>query len=135
LVTKAVRTFGRLVGVHAGADAAREGRASATSFEEYTFSFEHGSISITAEGETDSVTLSESSGTWLDMADLSGRAPWSDAIGCEILWLWQLENQFGYVDGVQIEFADGTGKHVTVQLVCWASALTASRIVEFTDRP
>ena len=94
-----------------------------------------GSITITADGETDSLTVGENSGTWLDVADLSVRPPWADAIGCGILWLWLLENQYGYVDGVQIEFADGASKNVTVQLTCWASALTASRIVRFTDRP
>jgi hypothetical protein len=135
LVRKAVDTFGRLTAVHAGSDAPGEGPASPIRFEEYTFTFEHGSITATAEGETDSLTVGENSGTWLDVADLSGRPPWSDAIGCGILWLWLLENQNGYVDGVQIEFADGAGKNVTVQLMCWASALSASRIVEFTDRP
>ena len=135
LVRSAVDAFGRLTAVHAGSDAPGEGPASLTCFEEYTFTFEHGSITITADGETDSLTVGENSGTWLDVADLSMRPPWADAMGCGILWLWLLENQYGYVDGVQIEFADGASKNVTVQLTCWASALTASRIVRFTDRP
>jgi len=135
LVRKAVDTFGRLIAVHAGSEVPGEGPASVTRFEEYTFTFEHGSVTVTADGETDSLTVGETSGTWLDVADLSGRPPWAEAIGCGILWLWLIENQNGYVDGVQIEFADGTGKHVTVQLMCLASALSASRIVAFRDRP
>ena len=135
LVRKAVDTFGPLTAVHAGSDAPGEGPASPTRFEEYTFTFEHGSITVTADGETDSLTVGETSGTWRDVVDLSGRPPWVEAIGCGTLWFWMLENQHGYVDGVQIDFADGAGKHVTVQLMCWASALDTSRIVEFADRP
>ena len=59
LVRKTVDTFDRLVAVLAGSDAPGEGPASPTRFEGYTFTFEHGSITVTAGGETDSLTVGE----------------------------------------------------------------------------
>lgn len=61
--------------------------------------------------------------------DLTGVAPWSSAIGRPLLWIWEMTNQLGYLDGVQIEFArDVQSESVTLQLIALGAQLRVRAI-------
>lgn len=60
---------------------------------------------------------------------LTESEPWSAAVGSAVLWVWILENHSGYRDGLQIEFGWSSG-NFSVQLMCEASGLTASTVLE-----
>ena len=99
-------------------------------FEELTFSFERGTLSVAAEGEFDTVALREGGPTLASSTDLAHSDPWAEAVRCGPLWLWTLTNQQGFVDGFQAQFADGSGKTVSVQLMCAASSFSVARVVD-----
>jgi len=57
-------------------------------------------------GETDEIRLSFAAPSWTnpDIVDLSNDSPWNNVVGLELRFVWLLENDHGYRDGVQFEF-------------------------------
>lgn len=46
---------------------------------------------------------------------------WRNLVGKSVLWVWILENQQGYVDGVQFSFADQGKELFRIQMIAAAS--------------
>jgi hypothetical protein len=44
-------------------------------------------------------------------------------------YVWELRNQRGYVDGLQLRLRDGQGRQETVQFEVGASAMDVRRVV------
>jgi len=82
--------------------------------------FARGAWSIGVDSAWDTVTLTRLPGPGPEATDVSGRLPWSAAIGRRLQWVWVLSNQQGYADALQLEFRDCD---VTVQLLAVASIL------------
>jgi hypothetical protein len=56
-------------------------------------------------------------------------SPWSSAVGMRIEWYWWMQNNQGYWDAVQMQFARDTGDmRVTVQVVAIASRLSILQV-------
>jgi hypothetical protein len=121
---RAAESFGDLVSVVGAVEGPVVG-----DFDEFTFTFERGTLSVRADGEFDTVVIDEGGPSLPTTEDLSTLEPWATVIGCGLLWLWTLRNQRGFVDGFQAEFADGAGRRATVQLMCSASALAVCVVV------
>jgi len=69
-----------------------------------TLGFERGMVLLSADADDDTIEVSvveSASGR-----DVSAQAPWKDAIGRGLVWVWALTNQHGYEDGCQFEFGD-----------------------------
>jgi hypothetical protein len=54
---------------------------------------------------------------------------WSDVIGKKIIWVWQIKNQQGYTDGIQIEFQGRT----IIQIIAIASCLYTKNVIEVQE--
>ncbi|WP_412541348.1 DUF6334 family protein [Longispora sp. K20-0274] len=83
--------------------------------------FEQGDWTVSVDPDDDSVLLYETTDTdftkW-KVADASTYFPWAAAVGKNIRWVWTLENQNGYVDGLQFELFDrARGGVVSIQVV------------------
>ena len=132
LLSRVVNEFGDLVAV-LGARSEPAIPAQPTVFEQYSFRFDRGTLTVAADGSDDSVRLIEGETTLPHRAPLTLVEPWSGAVGRGVLWAWLLTNQSGFVDGFQIEFGWGSGTpngNLGIQLVCEASALTAAMVRE-----
>ncbi len=92
-------------------------------FDNYSFQFDSGCLSVTASGEDDTIIVSNGTSEVAQKDDLTEVDPWAKFVGCGLLWMWTLRNQQGYVDGFQVEFSNPGALH-SVQLICEASALT-----------
>lgn len=86
--------------------------------------FEAVSWLFTVSADDDTVRISKP-GAGIDdsltFSDPPAGSGWEPAIGAAVPWIWILENQQGYVDGVQIRFARDGAEAVTVQLLAGAS--------------
>lgn len=118
---------GRLVAVRHGCYPDLPGTVSAVAL-----SFESGQWLVMVDPDDDSVRIQELSASRhreFDFCDPAEGSPWAPALGRRVSWFWALENQRGYVDGVQLSFADagrgpvpGAGDEVCqVQLIAAAS--------------
>lgn len=62
--------------------------------------------------------------------DASTYFPWAAALGKHVRWAWLMENQRGYTDGLQLEFADvERGGTVEVQLYAMASTVKVRSVI------
>jgi hypothetical protein len=132
LLRRVVDGFGNLVTV-SGARSEPVAADRPARFEQYTFQFERGTLTVAAVGADDSIRLVEEQTSLEYVERLSESAPWAGAIGHGVLFAWQLTNHAGFADGVQIEFgwaSETPSGHLRVQLVCEASELTAAIVRE-----
>ena len=87
-------------------------------------SFESGQWLVSVDPDGDTVQIRELSASRhreFDFCDPTEDSPWAAALGCTVLWFWALENQRGYVDGVQFSFGDDGTEICLVQLIAAAS--------------
>ena len=128
LIKRVVEDFGSLVSI-SGETVDRADPTPPHRFEQYEFGFDHGHLTVSPASEDDTVRLTDTRMTLPHALRLTESAPWSAAIGSGVLWMWILQNHNGYRDGVQIEFGHSS-EHLSVQLMCMASGVTAARILE-----
>jgi hypothetical protein len=92
-----------------------------------TLTFDSVVVVLVAE-QDDSLTIADPGG-WQPEPDLvpislAAEEPWRLALGKPLLFTWSMTNQFGYRDGLQLEFAeDVTDTSVVIQLVVMASTV------------
>jgi hypothetical protein len=83
--------------------------------------FERGDWLAVAEPDDDTVELTRTTDDELAkwrVADASTVFPWAAVLHKRIAWVWVLENQQGYTDAVQLEFAGPVnGGEVTIQVL------------------
>lgn len=69
------------------------------------------------------------------VVDAAAKPPWSVAIGLPIRWAWEMRNNYGSPDGLQIEFSHPDhGGLAMVQFVASASALSIRTVREIHAR-
>ena len=89
-------------------------------------SFEEHEVFVYVDSEFDEVVAATSlPSELLRTGSRYDTGVWCDAAGCSMLWAWQMSNQQGYSDGLQIAFhRPGTGvPSVVVQVIGCASFL------------
>lgn len=95
-------------------------------------SFEHGTFTIMAVADDDSIALQRGRLPFdigHELISIAHREPWSHALGSTVRWGWAMTNQQGYTDAVQLEFA-GPARNLIVQLICVASSLRTYEVHE-----
>ncbi|MEU0505827.1 DUF6334 family protein [Nocardia sp. NPDC005998] len=101
--------------------------------------FEHGRWSVLVHEDDDTVRLVETAAiddSGLRTVDAAALAPWHDAIGRAVRWVWSLENQQGYPDAIQFEFADiSGGGAATIQILAIASRLNIQQVRSIETPP
>jgi hypothetical protein len=103
-------------------DAGPEGRDWIVAVE---MRFESRVASIYAESELDTISVrlgdvKVDEDCYLEVA--SKAAPWIDAVGRSLRWIWLLQNQEGYEDGVRFEFAPSTEGQEALEVTLLAIA-------------
>lgn len=102
----------------------REFRSHPRILSALSFEFENGErLGVEAVPDDDTirtVQLGRRSDDWKVVSTLR---PLHLLVDCDLLWVWRLENQQGYQDGLQICTARGS-VHSTVQFIVVASSLT-----------
>jgi uncharacterized protein DUF6334 len=93
-----------------------------------TLGFECGAILVSADADDDTITLTSTDRP--SGRDVSAEAPWRDAIGRGLLWLWTLTNQQGYEDGYQFEFGEvgDRAAQLCIQLMVAGATLHVSTV-------
>lgn len=111
---------GRLRGVRYGVHADTPACIDAVVLE-----FEFAAWTFSVFPDDDTVRISEG-GTPaendLDFQEAPLRSLWASALGASAQWVWIMENQQGYCDGVQVAFALGGRETCRVQLIAAASS-------------
>jgi len=97
--------------------------------EEYELTFAGGVLLVGVHADDDTIRLGRGRSELPDRIDVSGWDPWQRALGASAIWAWQLRNQQGYSDALQVEFALDEA-FTTVQLVCQASAIQTLAVEE-----
>ncbi|MGI8591400.1 MAG: DUF6334 family protein [Nakamurella sp.] len=128
LMKRVVDGFGALISL-AGGSVDPVDPAFPARFDQYEFAFEHGYLTVSAAADDDTVRLTTGRMTLPYAVQLTDSAPWSAAVGSGVMWIWTLQNQNGYQDGVQVQFGWSSG-NVTAQLMCMASGVITSRVLE-----
>ncbi len=99
-----------------------------------TLAFERGSVLIEAVGDDDTISLRAVPEADGDV--LSQQAPWRNAIGRGVIWVWSLTNQQGYHDGSQLEFGkpahQAQPNQLCIQMVVAGSALRLSTVSDWS---
>lgn len=88
-------------------------------------SFEHGTFTIVAVTDDDSIALQRGRLHFeeeYELVSIVHHEPWCRALGNNVRWGWAMTNQQGYADAVQLEFVV-SGDGLSVQLICVASSL------------
>jgi hypothetical protein len=98
--------------------------------EEYELTLEGGVLLVGANADDDTVRLSRGTSALPNRLDVSSWYPWELVIGASVIWAWQLRNQQGYQDALQLQFSFRPGSSATIQLTCQASALQTSTVEE-----
>ncbi|GAB2516852.1 DUF6334 family protein [Microbulbifer agarilyticus] len=94
--------------------------------------FENGKVFHEAIPETDQISVRQAppSGECVALP-IAESEPWSFAIGRQALWVWKLQNQNGYGDGLQYSFANTVSdEEVVVQLMVIGSEVTVHRVAK-----
>lgn len=86
--------------------------------------FEAGSWVLAVNADEDTARITDTDATSFQdllLADPAAASPWTQALGATAQWVWILENQQGYADGIQFDFVrDGT-ETCRIQLIAMAS--------------
>lgn len=105
-------------------------QAGVTGLATLALGFERGAVLIEAVGADDTIRLRAVPEVEGDV--LSQEAPWREAIGRGVVWVWALTNQQGYRDGNQFEFGQSAQRdqatQLCIQVVVAASALRVSTV-------
>ena len=97
--------------------------------EELVLAFELGRLKVGVDPDWDTVVLSATPGAEGGRTAVHvGGEPWSRCIGLRVRWIWRLQNQREFFDGVQLEFA-GERESPAIQIVAEASALRLFALV------
>ena len=131
LISRVADGFGQLRSVAATSEFLTSPSSNGR-FDEYVFRFESGQFVVTANPSDDTILLNDQGLTLPNVVELSTEEPWHKLLGCGVLWIWLLENHRGYLDGIQIEFAQ-PGRCWCIQLMCEASSLSARSVGEIGD--
>lgn len=67
-------------------------------------------------------------GSSLDLADVSSYPFLTQLLGAQVMWTWQLINQQGYTDGIQLDFRSGDKVISPLQIMVWGSSLSFYRV-------
>jgi hypothetical protein len=77
---------------------------------------------VNADDDTVLITNTEATSLeGLRLADATADSPWSRALGTTAQWIWILENQQGYADGIQFAFALNGTEVARIQLIAAGS--------------
>jgi hypothetical protein len=128
ILKEIVEQYGVIVRVTGYSKMAPEPANPNPKFDEIELSFEHGLITVSVDTDDDTLLLSSSSNSLPEQTDITFHEPWKRFVGCPVLWAWLMENQSGYLDGLQIEFKVKDG-FAALQFMCEASAISL-RVVE-----
>lgn len=93
--------------------------------------FETGSWVLAVNADDDTVRITDTDTTSLQnlyLAEPAAPSPWTSALGACAQWVWILENQQGYADGIQLAFAHGGAGTSQIQLIAAASCWQISAI-------
>jgi Family of unknown function (DUF6334) len=124
-LTSEIDSLGSLTSVFGAWALSPQDRSDSDQFNEYVFQFGPSSVVVTAIPDDDTIRLTPDGATLPFVEDLTGVRPWTELIGCEVVWMWRLINHRNYVDGCQFEFGR-PGEIWTLQLMCTASELSVS---------
>jgi hypothetical protein len=86
--------------------------------------FETGSWVLAVNAGDDTVQITDTDATSLRdlyLAEPAAHSPWTAALGSAAQWVWILENQQGYADGIQFAFAHDGAQTCQIQLIAAAS--------------
>jgi hypothetical protein len=86
--------------------------------------FEAGSWTLAVNGDDDTVLIVDTGTALLDglhLTDAPSGSPWTQTLGTTAQWIWILENQQGYEDGIQFAFAIDGREKCRIQLIAIAS--------------
>lgn len=88
--------------------------------------FNKSHLYVSVNGEDDTIRIERDfPGKDEDWCQFAPHETWKNAYGKPILWLWYMENNQGYEDGLQFEFAqDAADKSICVQIIAVASQLS-----------
>ena len=93
--------------------------------------FEAGSWALSVNADDDTIRIATTEEALLDdmcLTDASAESPWTQTLGTTAQWIWTLENQQGYEDGIQFAFALDEREVCRVQLIAIASVVCPSTI-------
>lgn len=95
--------------------------------------FGNGSAYVCVNPDYDTLSVSDSppAGPFnLQCIDVSREAPWNSALGMRIQWIWRMQNQQGYEDGIQIEFhLEDSAQSLEVQFIAIGSHISVRRVL------
>jgi hypothetical protein len=121
LLRGVVDEFGTLRGI-AGSFELQDELMDESGCDEFIFEFDSGMLVVSAVPDDDTIRLHGSDSGFVNRVDLTRDQSWARLVGCEVDWIWTLQNQQGYIDGVQMEFSR-PGEGWGLQLMCEASRL------------
>jgi hypothetical protein len=113
------QSAGRLVSVRYGSFEETPSFVSAV-----LLNFESGIWLLAVDPEDDTVRLINAAageGDEFVFHEPPESSPWIATYGSTVLWCWALENQQGYIDGIQFSFARRGSEKRLIQLVAAAS--------------
>lgn len=129
---------GRLVGVRYGVFA-----EVPTVVPVIVLDFESGSWTLAVDPDDDTLRISAGGGSGsgevgrddIRIDPAPAGSPWAGALGAAAQWVWILENQQGYHDGLQFCFAVDRTEVCRVQLIAAASGWQVSAVSPHRARP
>ena len=121
LLQEVAYEYGKLVQITGGRDEVLAPQRPVV-FDQVVFTFEHGVITVEAQGDDDTVEVRQGLGTAAYRYVLTDEEPLGRFVGRGVQWIWLLRNQQGYQDGFQIEFKS-EGEYLALQMICEASML------------
>ena len=86
--------------------------------------FEFGSWTLSVNADDDTIRITEGQTAALEdvrIGPAPAESPWTGAFGAVPQWIWVLENQQGYHDGLQFCFAVDDREVCQIQLIAMAS--------------
>ncbi len=99
--------------------------------------FETRTLDCLANPDDDTIAISAASA--VPEAELSScvHPVWLRAIGRPLMWTWSLENNQGYWDAIQLEFAHDSGDRdvISIQLLVMASQITFYSLTQLPMDP
>jgi hypothetical protein len=116
--------YGKLVQITGGRDEVLVPQRPVV-FDQVVLTFEHGVVTVAAQGDYDTVDVRRGLGTAAHTYVLTDTEPLSRFVGHGAQWVWLLRNQQGYQDGFQIEFKSETDC-LALQMICEVSLLRIS---------
>lgn len=112
-------TAGRLVRVRCGTP-----RDVPTLLTTIVLDFEAGSWVLAVNPDDDTVQIADPEAASLQdlvLTEPPADSPWTSALGATAQWVWILENQQGYADGIQFAFVLDGAHECQVQMIAMAS--------------